>query len=349
MLRAALLLLEKRLPRGWSLDVDEEAAIGGRRVDALVELRAPDGARGTLVVEAKRLVDARDVPNVAEQLQPTVDQLGGLAESMVVSRYLPASTRASLAERGISYADATGNLWIVLERPALFVRDRGADRDPWRGRGRPRGSLRGPPAARVVRALVDFAPPVTIPNLVRRSRASTGATYRVVEFLETEGLIERAPRGPIASVAWRRLLDRWSADYGFQRNGAVAAYLQPRGLPAVTSALRASKRLGYAVTGSLAAERLAPYAPPRLAMIYVDDVPHAAEQLGLREVDSGANVLLAATDYDVVFDRTLEVDGLTMAAPSQIAVDLLTGPGRSPAEAEALLDWMEAHEANWRR
>jgi hypothetical protein len=84
-------------------------------------------------------------------------------------------------------------------------------------------------------------------------------------------------------------------------------------------------------------------------MIYVDDMEHTAGELGLRSVDSGANVLLASGDYDVVFDRTVTHDGLTYVAPSQAAVDLMTGPGRSPAEATAVLDWMEVHEREWRR
>jgi hypothetical protein len=187
-----------------------------------------------------------------------------------------------------------------------------------------RGTLQGPPAARVVRALVDFTPPVTIPELVRRSGASTGATYRVVEFLEREALIERIRQGtrhgPIKTVDWRRLLERWSEDYGFQRSNTVGAYLQPRGLDAVLDGLAASHGLRYALTGSLAARRLAPYAPSRLAMIYVDDPAQTAAQLTLRPVDSGANVLLAVGDYDVVFDRRVEVDNLSFAAPSQTAV-----------------------------
>jgi len=79
-----------------------------------------------------------------------------------------------------------------------------------------------------------------------------------------------------------------------------------------------------------------------MAMIYVDDQGQFAEQLKLRPVDSGANVLLAAGEYDVVFDRVIQDDGLNYTAPSQTAVDLLTGPGRSPAEGQALLDWMES-------
>jgi hypothetical protein len=52
-------------------------------------------------------------------------------------------------------------------------------------------------------------------------------------------------------------------------------------------------------------------------------------------------VLLASPAYDVVYDRTRVIDGVNIAAPSQVAVDLMTGSGRNSAQAEALLEWME--------
>lgn len=348
VLRRTLALMAERLPRGWSTRVAQEGT-ADRPVDAVVELVGPDHTRAVFVVEAKRSVVTRDLPALLERLRSYESQVGQRPVPLLAARYIGSSARAWLEERGASYVDATGNMHVLVERPALYLHDRGADRDPWRGPGRPRGTLHGPPAARVVRALVDFAPPMTVPELVRRSGASTGATYRVVEFLEREALVDRDPRGPITNVGWRRLLERWSQDYGFQRSSAVSAYLHPRGLPALLDGLRDSSGLRYVLTGSFAAHRLAPYASARLAMIHVDNPEQAAEQLKLRAVDSGANVLLAAGDYDVVFDRAVEADGLNYAAPSQTAVDLLTGPGRSPAEAQALLDWMEKHEPAWRR
>jgi hypothetical protein len=43
---------------------------------------------------------------------------------------------------------------------------------------------------------------------------------------------------------------------------------------------------------------------------------------------------------EIVFDRTRIEDGVTYVAPSQAAADLLTSTGRSPAEGEAVLEWM---------
>ena len=344
-------LVEQRLPTGWDLKVYSELApLADRRVDAVLSLCAPDGSRVTVLVEAKRQLATRDVPYALEQLEGYRQTLDAQepAVSMLVARYLSASTREHIERRGACYADATGNLRITLDRPALFLRDVGAARDPWRGPGRPLAGLKGPAAARVVRALTDFTPPVTVPQLIERSGASSGATYRVVEFLQQEALIEREPRAAITNVDWRALLERWSQDYGFQQSNPTVSCLAPRGLPALLDGLRSNPELRYVLTGSLAIEGTIAYAPARLAMIYVDQAPEAIQRLELRPTDTGANVLLAPTDYDVVFQRTQDIDRLRIAAKSQVAADLLTAPGRGPSEAQALLDWMTANESSWR-
>lgn len=346
----ALNIFRSCLPETWACQIESEVRRADVVLDAVVTLKAPDGSSTMLAVEAKRLVAMRDVPDQLTQLRSLIDR-AGLTEAapMLVARYLPPSTRERLEREGVAYADATGNLRVAVEQPALFIRNVGEDRDPWRGPGRPRSTLKGAPAARVVRALVDFAPPYSVPELVERAGASTGATYRVVELLEQEDLLQRKPRGPISDVGWRRLVERWSQDYSFQRSDVVQSFLLPRGVEAVPEALRTLDESSYVLTGSLAAQAYEPYAPPRLAMVYVTDITEVADRLELRAVERGANVLLAANRDEVAFVRAQVIDGVAIAAPSQVAVDLLTGPGRSPGEGRALLDWMEVDESRWRR
>jgi len=352
VLRSGIEALRDRLPSSWSVDIRQDRSVKATLpFKAELRLRGPDGAPVVVLVEAKRLVNTRDVPVVLEALQRAASAQSSTQAVllMVMARYLAPTTRDRIAAAGAGYADATGNLLLACDRPALFVRDHGADRDPWRGPGRPRGTLQGVPAARVVRALVDFLPPYTVPALADRANASTGATYRVIEFLEEEELLDRRRYGPISDVRWRALLERWSEDYGFLESNTVQTFLEPRGLTALTDRLAQLPDLDYVVTGSLAAARVAAYAPARLATLYVRDLKAAAETLELRRVDSGTNVALAAGKYGVVFERAELIDGVRMAAPSQVAVDLLTGPGRNPSEATALLDWMERDERAWRR
>lgn len=54
---------------------------------------------------------------------------------------------------------------------------------------------------------------MTVPTLIERSEVSTGAGYRVIDFLERQDLVERQPRGPITRADCRGVLERWARDY----------------------------------------------------------------------------------------------------------------------------------------
>ena len=349
VLRLCLQQLRDQLPEGWSLVPVAEAAGGGDGgFDAVLSVSGPDGATASLVIEAKRVLERRDVLAVSEQLRGAAGRFPN-AWSVLVARYLAPSVREALAEQGVSYIDATGNMRLVVSTPGLFIASRGANNDPWRGPGRPRGTLKGVPAAKVVRALVDYTGPWNIRELIDRSGASTGATYRVVEYLEREDLVTRDENGKIVLRDWRRLLQQWSKDYGFVRSSRITRYIEPRGLATLLTKATDVAGVQYAVTGTTAAAEWAPYAPARSALVYVADAAKAAGAWGLRPAESGANVLLAEPATDVVFERTITtIDGTVIVAPAQVAVDLMTGPGRNPAEAEELMDWMERNESSWR-
>ncbi|MCB1256176.1 MAG: hypothetical protein KDB26_03675 [Microthrixaceae bacterium] len=347
VLRRGVAAVAERLPDRWGAKLLSEP---GSRADALMEIRDAAGDRATLVVEAKRLVAGRDVASIRTQIEVSMQRLGA-SGGLVAARYLSAQVRSKLAEVGLSYVDATGNVRVELSRPGLFLSDRGEDRDPWRGPGRPLGTLKGEPAAKIVRALVDFGRTWRMRELAEVSKSSTGATYRVVEFLEREGLVTRDSDGRVDVDDWAGILRRWSDDYGFSRTNQVTRWIAPRGLPALRERLASGRdSTRYAVSGTIAAAEWAAHAPARVAMIYTDDVMNVAAEWGLRPTDVGANVLLAEPKYEVVLERSSQSeDGLRVAAPSQVVTDLMTGPGRNPNEAEELLEWMKTNEQSWRR
>ena len=103
-----------------------------------------------------------------------------------------------------------------------------------------------------------------------------------------------------------------------------------------------------AITGSFAAVRLAPVAGPALLALYADSPADLASSLDLIPTDDGANVVLLTPFDPVVWERTTTDEEMVYVAPSQAAVDCLTGNGRMPAEGEALLQWMTEHENRWR-
>lgn len=83
-------------------------------------------------------------------------------------------------------------------------------------------------------------------------------------------------------------------------------------------------------------------------MAYVDDPAMIAESLSLKPTSTGTNVILLRPFDDVAHARSTRRDGVTYVAMSQLAADLLTGPGRMPEEAEAVLAWMRKNEYDWR-
>lgn len=338
------------LPPRWTVSDDD-----GRASDARVTLRSPDGDGLTLVFEARRSVDGRDVPLLAGKFEAPNHRSSDTIP-VVAARYLPSTVRDRLRAAGLSYVDATGNIWLVGARPGLFILTTGADSDPWRGPGRPRGTLKGEPAAKVVRTLLDLPGPWTARQLIEGSRASVGATYRVLEYLDREGLIDRSDPSAITVPSWRALLEAWARDYSFFRAGAVSTYLAPRGLPWLLGRIGAGSGVEYAITGSLAVPTNARYAPSRAAMIYVDNAAAAQQTWDLRPTQSGQNVLLCEAPGSAALlraklteDPDLDPDRpLALARPAQVAVDLMGAPGRGPEEAVALLEWMERNEPAWR-
>lgn len=291
-------------------------------------------------MEVARTLAGRQLDTVLARLNEADGQ------PLVAAPFLSPVLRATLADRGVSYADTTGNLRLVADHPGLFVQSQGAAKDPWPPNGSLQ-SLRGRGAGRALRALVDFRPPYGVRDLSERASVPLGTLSRTLDLLDREGLVTRGERGQVVDLDWGRALRRWAQDYEFARSNHVAYYLDPRGTAAVIGKLPKAT-WSYALTGAAAAQHFAPIAPSRQVALYVDDVERSAKRMRLRPADAGANVVLAEPFDSVVFDRTTARNGLRVVAAAQLAADLLTGTGREPSEGNELLEWMRKNEDSWR-
>lgn len=338
-------LLADRVPPGWTLRVNTETRIRRSRVDLLAEIESPAGETAVLAVEIKRNLESRDIHSVIQQISQIAEAFPTRALPLVAAAYLSPRARALLRDRGVGYLDTTGNIHIAASTPGLFISADGVDRDPW-PREHKLQSLRGRGAARALRAIVDTRPPFGVRELARSTGASAPTLSRVLDLLEREAIVVRS-RGAVATVDWQAAIRRWAEDYSQSDSNTPVLALEPRGVPAIENKLRAAK-LAYAVTGAFAAQRFDPIAPARSVTVYTANAAMFMEHLDLREVEAGANVVVLEPFASVVFDRTMDRDGLRCAAPSQLAADLLTGPGREPSQGEQILEWMARNEDAWR-
>ena len=341
----AIAWLRLRLPADWEIKRSARAELVAETgcLDAAVDIRSP-GFETTLVIEAKRSLGPREVTGLFGTVGRTLRTLSPHIPILVVAPWLSRRTRDLLTAEGVNYLDLTGNARIKLDRPPLFVDSQGADRDPapaQRGKAR----VRGPKAGRLVRTLVDVWPPYGVRELAESTGLAPGYVSRLLDALDDDALVERSKRGQVESVDIAGLLRRWTDDYDVFRSNAAKTFLAPRG---ASDALSALANIGepqpIAVTGSFAAVRYAPIAAPSLLVVYSETSAAVAAALGAIPADTGANLVVLRPFDPVVWDRTVEADGVRYVAPSQVVADCLTGNGRMPSEGEALLEWMLANE-----
>jgi hypothetical protein len=343
-------LLRSIVPTEWKIERGGgERKLGGSFADAVVHVEAPRGLRGALVVEAKSTLEPRDVASVAARLQSAVELLDPAAARVVFAPWLSARTRSLLEAAGVGYVDLTGNVQLSLNEPGLVLVLSGAQHDPNPAR-RNSLSLRGDGAGRVVRFLVDVAPPYTATEVAQFSGVSVPYASRLLIKLDREALVERGDRGLVVGVDWAGLLRLRAQSYEVFGSNEVHGFISGLGAREVVRRLHADPTPVYlALTGSFAAAQRAPIAATNQLTVYVDNPAATADALGLLPTDEGADVVLLIPYDFVAVDRCELQDGVWVAAASQVVLDCLTGSGRMPAEGEALLEWMASDEHRWRR
>lgn len=347
LIEACSSALRRRLPEGWRVEAEFNRRGDTARADAMMRIQAPDGQRAAFFLEAKSSLPARILLERLQQRSQVSTWNQGTEPIVVVASFISPWMQGQLELQGFGWLDATGNIRLSSAKPALFISNQGARRDPWPD-DVPLRSLKGRGASAAVRALIDFQPPVGLVDLAKVAKVAPATLSRVVNLLEDEGLINRLNRGGIQSVNWAGILRRWTIDLtvGSQAE-RYTTFLEPRGIDAVIAKLKAAK-WDYVVTGSFAASRFIQVAPTRQLSLYVKNLDAAVAELDLRTTGDVGNVRILSPYDPVVFERSLQMDGIRIAALGQVAADLMSGPGREPAEGEALMNWMEGNTVVWR-
>ena len=249
--------------------------------------------------------------------------------SLVAASFLPKALRSALESKGVSYADARGDIHLVA--PGIFVHvDGRAAPTP------PRTDSRlGSVGVRAVQTLVENAgQPWSVADLASSAHVSAGQAHRVMLILEQSALVEAHGIGPAKRRRVRdrgALLDWLAAQPTSKRVGrAIGSSLYAR--TPQDLALRASSSLDaagieHAFTASLAATLLGagPTAVPRATLRIPPDVDleSAAQALGADLTERGANLTLWSDTGLVGTVGRQRHDNVWLAPATRIYLDLL--------------------------
>jgi hypothetical protein len=319
----------------------------------MIEIRSTDmGHAIRYVVDLKSSLTPRIVDTELLSKLRLVRQVNSFTSLLIMTPWISPKTQDLLRSHGISYLDLTGNVWIRADRPAIFIYTEGLTRAP---RSASQSSsavtLSGSKAERLVRILADVKPPYRASDLATATGLSLAYVSRLLGVLEDQLLIRRDGR-TIRMVDWQGLLRARAEHSNLLNLNPYSGFIAPNGTDYLLDQLKdafVSRHL-IAITGSHAARDVAPLAIGGQLMIYIRPDHFSDElvdHLGLLEVKQQADVLFLDAHDPVVFWRSRVVGGLRHVALSQLALDCLSGPGRLPAEGEAVLESMATHE-QWR-
>jgi hypothetical protein len=314
---------------------------GGKagRADLVVTIDAADGRRYLLVVEAKTTAAPRRARDAARHLAGYLDALrqpdapepaGALGAPYVSDR-----AAAVLAEHGVGYLDLAGNARLAVG--PLYI-ERTGHPNP-HAEDRSLSSLVAPKTSRVARALLAHpARAWRLQELADEVDVSLGLVAKAKAALLDGEYAHDTPDG-LALADPDGLLDAWLA--------ADRRRPKPRGYYSLDGVADAERRVCEAARASGAraaltsfsgAERVAPHVRYSHASVLVeaDALEAVAERAGLRPVETGANVRLHEPYDDGAFYGVQDVDGLPVAHPVQLVLDLAREKGRGEEAADHL-------------
>ena len=307
--------------------VEQEA----QGADILVNL-AIDDKKQVLVVEVKSSGQPRLARDAINQLMRYRNTFPN-SYLIFMAPYISPQAAEICRKDGVGYLDFAGNCYLSFGQ--VYIEQTGKP-NPFRTR-RDLVSLFSPKSSRVLRVLLNNPGKVwKTQELANEAVVSLGQVSNVKKLLLDREWITKQD-GFSLSDPWT-LLDEWAKVYTYRKN-EVRNYYSLKNIPDIESDLAKvcqENGLEYALTGFSGAARFASAVRYTRVMAYVYTA-RVPSFLDLKEVESGANVMLLLPYDEGVFYGAQVIDGIRIVSPLQIYLDLKGYKGRGEEAADVLL------------
>jgi len=251
--------------------------------------------------------------------------------------YISSVSAEICRQDGVGFLDLAGNCYLSFGN--IYIEQSGKQNPaPQRRELR---TLYSPKATRVLRVLLNN-PGTTWKTqmLADEADVSLGLISNIKKLLEDREILQSGIKG-LRLLSPEKLLSEWIENYTYKKN-QIRTYYSLKTIPEIEAAIARiceQKNIGYALTGFSGAARFAPAVRYQRVMTYINgDVDEAAEQLKLKEVASGSNIMLFSPYDEGIFYGTKKIEGINVLSPVQLYLDLQGFPGRGEEAAEVLLE-----------
>lgn len=293
-----------------------------------------EGFKQTIYLEIRTLGTPKSTREAVNLLViRTQDEPGSYG--IFIAPYISPKSADICKESEIGYVDLSGNCFIAFQQ--IFIkRENFGNQFPFKSE---LSSIYSPKSERILRVLLVY-PYRTwkVIDLAKVAQVSLGMITHVSKKLIEEEWLKKTSQG-ISLNQPENLLADWSDNYTIKRNIQTNYFsLKPLHELEIEIADTCNKmNIPYALTGFSACNRLAPMVRGQRAMIYISrDIESVAEKVGLKPVESGANIILIQPHDDGVFWNGKLIDDLVISEPIQVYLDLKRFPGRGEEAADFL-------------
>lgn len=336
-----------RIPGAGSVSLRSNTLVGGKRVDIDCRVEVMD-RQYEILVEVKSQGSLSVLRQAAGQLRSIRKSFPDETDLYLAvgAPYISNEGIEVCKEEQVGCLDASGNCYLSFGGIYIEVKgNKNTSREKRSSR-----SLFSPKSSRVLRVLLsDVKRRWQVQEIAGEAKISIGLVSRLKrKLLEEELAIERDRLIQARSPA--RLLELWTQNYKYKRNTVREYY-------SLVEGSQFERRLGqycternirYALGLFSAAARIAPHVRMNKTFVFVDaDLDATANDLDLKPVTSGSNVMLLRPFDAGVFYGTREIDGLQVVSDVQTYIDLKSYKGRGEEAADFLMQ--HALEPSWQQ
>lgn len=273
-------------------------------------------------------------------LQLIEKQKGEKGTCVLISPYISERTAQICKEHSMGYFDYAGNCWFVGH--SLYLSEKGnRNIQPKEQKAVSIFEKSSVVSSTILRELfMDVTKVWKLKYLSEKVNCSIGQVSKVMNYLVQNVWAEKTKEGYLLRN-YEELLKEWSKVY---RNKELTTYncYTLDNIPSFEKKLQLLKEdtgIESYLTGFAGGVRYVPVVRYNKVHVFIspEDITEAIRYLDIKEVTSGANVVIFAMDNDSYIKDSREINGELIVSPVQIYLDSMQLKGRGEEVAEAIL------------
>ena len=323
---------------------------GGRDpgYDVKVDLRM-GGTAATLLIEVKKTLYPRDVRQALWQFRefafgwPQPAQGQQAVTFFLIAESISPGAKELLRDQRVGYYDSGGSLFLPAGNIYVYV-----DKPPPKSLSKSVRSLFSGRRAQVLHAILMRENGwFRVGDMAAQARVSPATASQVLTELERFDWVVSRGQGPSKERQLRQpgaLLDAWAKQLAVLKRPEMRRYFVPstrsEGLVEKLAEVCAANNVEYAITHEAAAQRYAPFlstvSQVRCRLLADPAADGVLAAIDARLVGQGANLAVIEVKSPGELQFREFVDGVWLASPVQVYLDLLRGEGRAGEMAKHL-------------